>query len=58
MTNQDESMIQIQSHNFWWDRNKFNTNTMNNRVREVRQSLICPESKPTKNWYLKQRENN
>ena len=51
MTNQDESMIQIQSESerLWQDRDKFNTNAINNRVRKVQQSLIHPESKPTKN---------
>ena len=55
MTNQDESMFRfkVNQNVFWRDCDELNTNTMNNRVGKIQQNLIHPESKPTKNWYVK-----
>ena len=51
MMNQDGSMFRFNMNQnvFWQDCNELNTNTINNRVGEVQQNLIRPESKPTKN---------
>ena len=58
MMNQDKSMLRfkVNQNVFWLDCDELNTNTMNNRVGKVQQNLICPESKPTQNWYVKQRK--
>ena len=55
MMNQDKSMLRfkVNQNVFWWDCDKLNMNIMNNRVRKVQQNLIRPESKPTKNKYVK-----
>ena len=50
MMNQDKSMLRfkVNQNIFWWDCNKLNMNTMNNRVRKEQQNLIHPESRATK----------
>ena len=58
MTNQDESMFRFKMNQnaFWQECNELNTTIINNKVGKVQQNLIRTESKPTKNWYVRQRE--
>ena len=58
MTNQDESTFRfkVNQNAFWQECDELNTNTVKNKVGKVQQNLVHPESKPTKNWYVKQRE--